>query len=464
MKKYILTLCVSLWAGVSWAQSPRSAYHMEAYVMRHTLNPAFQPDSSYFSLPVLGNTSLYLSSSMRLDDLLFDTPDGKITTFMSRGTISKPELMDRVGEGFRNRAGADMTLASWGRRVDAWRYQTLGVSFHASENLFVGKEYFSMLKDFENGVYDLSDTRMKATAYLEIAAGESRRLNDQWSVGIRGKMLLGIADMNLQIGDLQVNLNNQTWGAQGHLELNAAGIAFNNELREYSSLEHAGESYEMVAGMSRDGLGIRGLGLAVDAGVDYQYNDQWSFSASLLDLGFISWLSGRKAANAGNPFVFDGFEDACLEEPSEYDDPDRYKPMQSIGNQLDVLRDDAMDLMRLEDQGKKAYTRMLGVTTHCAATYRMLQWTFGALATARLEKDYSWAEARLTAVYRLCDRLDISLSPYYSTFGWGMGAVANYCTSRGRTFYLGTDHLVLKTNKQLIPFSLNGTINFGMTM
>lgn len=35
-------------------------------------------------------------------------------------------------------------------------------------------------------------------------------------------------------------------------------------------------------------LGPSGLGMAIDLGATYKLNDAWTFSASLLDLGFIS--------------------------------------------------------------------------------------------------------------------------------------------------------------------------------
>ena len=43
-----------------------------------------------------------------------------------------------------------------------------------------------------------------------------------------------------------------------------------------------------------DNLGPTGFGMAIDLGATYKLNDEWTFSASLLDLGFISWKNTTK--------------------------------------------------------------------------------------------------------------------------------------------------------------------------
>lgn len=464
MRKQITVLFALAATGALMAQTPRSAYHLEGFAFSHELNPAFQPESSYFSLPVFGNSELSLSSSLKMSDLLYDTSDGKITTFMSRGTIGKAELLDLVGDGWRQQIRGGMTLASWGFRRSETRYQTLSLSVHGSENLMLGSEYFNLLKDVENGSYDLSDARFSMSSYLALSAGESRRLGDHWTVGIKGKLLLGLIDMKLKIHDLQASLHDDAWTAQGHLELQAAGVAFDSETKEYNSLEHTGETYRAVTDMRLRPWGIHGLGLGMDAGASYQYDERLSFSASLLDLGFITWLGNKRAVNGGKPFSFNGFSDACLDEPDEYDNPDVYRPTQSIGNQMDRLRDDLMDLVHLEERGRKVRTTALAATLHLAATYRMPSWTFGALASGRLQGKDSWYEYSISASYRPVSRLYVTLSPNYSSFGMGMGGILCYTTPKGYNLYLGSDHLVVKTNKQLIPISLNGGINAGMTI
>jgi len=467
IKKYFRSLSAllmaSLMVGSLYAQTLRSAYHIEGFVFGHELNPAFQPDSSYFSLPVLGNSMFDLRSTLKLSDLLYDTADGKITTFMSRGTIDKSELLDRVGKGWHQSLEGSSTLFSMGFRRSAYRYQTLSLSMVGGENLYLGKEYFNFLKDIENGTYDLSDAGFAASSYLAIAAGESRKLNEHWTVGVKAKLLLGLVNMKMKINDLKAHLGDDKWTAQGHLELSASGVDFKEEEKECSSLEHEGDTYTMVTGLKPSHLGIHGLGLGVDMGVDFRYDEHWSFSASLKDLGFITWLSNKKAINSGIPFEFNGFSDACLEEPDKYDNPDVYKPAQSLGNQMDRLRDDLMNLVHLENQGKQVFTSAIGATAHFAATYKLPRWTFGAIATTRIHGKFSWYEFRMSGAYRVTKGLDVSLNPNYSTFGWGLGALMTYRTSKGHHIFFGSDQLPLKTNNQLIPISLNGSVCFGMS-
>lgn len=441
------------------AQVPRTAYHQEGYVFGHELNPAFQPEESYYSLPLLGNTSLSMQSSLGLGDLIYDRKDGGLTTFMAHGTISKSALMDKVGLSFKNYMEGNLTLISLGRRVDANRYQTLEVSLCGRSALRVDKSLFDLLKDVENKNYWLKDTRLDGSVYAEISAGESRKLNDRWTIGAKAKLLVGLKHVDFEVDKIHIKLDQREWTADGQVTMYASGFNYKTEVKEYR--EEGRGQYETVTGLSNSGFSPQGIGLAVDLGATCQIDEIWMFSAAVRDLGFMCWPDSKKALNYGGTFVFDGIHNVCLEDPDdEYHTA--YPVKESLRSQLDRLGDDLMSLAHLEEVRSAVKTQMLGATLLAGLRYKQGQWTAGALATTYIMGNLSWVEGRLSATYSPVERLNFTLAPAYANTGFSLGALASYQFDNGIHLHLGSDALVPCFNRQLIPTTLCASLQIGM--
>lgn len=90
-------------------------------------------------------------------------------------------------------------------------------------------------------------------------------------------------------------------------------------------------------------IGPTGFGMAFDFGATYKWNDDWTFSASLLDLGFIHWNNTVKATMS-NSFEFDGFHEIPVEDTDG--NPN------SIDNQVDSYLDDLEGFQNLQKKVK----------------------------------------------------------------------------------------------------------------
>lgn len=459
---YILLLIIGggLHIGV-FAQTPRTAYHQEGFVFGHELNPAFQPEESYFSLPILGNTSVSMQSSLGLGDLFYDRKDGGgLTTFMSQGTISKSDLMDKVGSAYKGYVDGNLTLISFGRRVDSKRYQTLSVNLRGKSAIRVDDSMFNLLKDVKNKHYRVTDTRLDASVYAEIALGESRKLDEHWTVGAKAKLLVGINHLDMDVESLDVDLYQNEWIADGQVTMHVAGFDYTTDIKKYR--EEGRGQYESVSGLRYTGFVPRGIGLAIDLGASYKMDDNWMFSASVLDLGFMCWPDSKKAWNHGGAFGFDGIHNVCMDDPDkEYQIANPVK--ESLRDQMDRLGDDLMTVAHLEKVRAHAQTHVLGATIHAGARYKQNQWTAGALVTSFIRGNLSWFEGRISATYQPVERLDITLAPAYGTTGFSVGAMVNYQLVNGINLNLGSDALVTCFNRQMIPTPLSASLQFGMT-
>lgn len=456
-----LLLFILLHKGMTWAQSSRSAYHLDGYVFCHELNPAFQPETNYYSIPLIGNSSISVQATMKLSDFFYTSSDGGQTTFMNRGTISKPELMEKVGDAYKMVSDAKLTLFSIGKRIDANRYQTLSVSMRAMKYQRVGKGFFDLLKDVENRSYDLSDFRLETTGFVEIAAGESRKIDEHWTIGAKAKLLVGLAYLNAEVDQMNINLNEDRWHAQGLVSVNGAGISFETVTKEY--MEVGRGTYEMVSDFDVNYWCPRGLGLAADIGARYQYDEHWNFSVSVRDLGFITWFSTQNAQNNGEAFEFDGIHDVCYNTPDyEYIalNPNRIP----LSSKLDELKDDFMNMAHLEVGGSHVMTNMISATIHGGVQYRNKAWTAGALFSSWIQGNMTSFEGRAQLSYRFRDNLDCTISPAYSNYGFSLGGMITYRPTKKHYLFLGSDAITTSFNKQLIPVSLCGSIQLGMAI
>lgn len=462
MKRYILIL-ISLFAVLSAvdAQAPLTAYHSDSFILRHRLNPAFTPEYDHISLPLLGCTSLSLESSMGMGSLIFDRPDGTLSLFTSSGTISKDELMKKVGGGLNFGAEAAATLISYGRHASEDCYRTLDVTLHAAADAHVDRSVFDMVKEVENRSYTLGNTGLSASSWLDISVGEADRIDEHWTIGGRLKFLIGLMNADLRLNRMNLNLLNAqgsapAWTADGDVSMAVAGFDYTKEYKTYQSRPGG---YTQVKGISRGGLGIRGFGIGTDLGVAYRMDDRWTFSASLLDLGFITWYGSRKAVSNSSHFVFDGFQNLSADDA----DPNGFK------NQWNRLKDDIADLMRLEEVEKTARTNMLNMTFALGATCQLQPVTLGGLFTTRTHYGFSDIEWRLSAEVAPFSDWNFALSPAFVIYDnprtqrFALGAMVSYHPGR-YNFYIASDNLFFRVNRQLIPTSLNGGIMFGAAM
>ncbi len=89
MKKYILIIIVLLILPAGGRVLPacaqtasRSGYFLEGYSFRHELNPAFEGEYNYISVPLIGNINQSLMGNVGLNNFIYPTDNGN-TTFLS---------------------------------------------------------------------------------------------------------------------------------------------------------------------------------------------------------------------------------------------------------------------------------------------------------------------------------------------------------------------------------------------
>ena len=459
-KKIILVATLMLSVVTATAQSLNSAYFTDGYNFRHTMNPAYGNDQSYVSIPALGNINVRTQGNFGYDAIIKNNPNPygnkTMTTFLNP-YIDASTALDGFASGNNRVVGSvGITLLSAGFK--AWDgYNTIEINSKTNFGVSLPYELFEFAKNTGNKNYDIGDINAGALSYVEIAFGHSRQLTDQWRAGAKLKVLLGVGRADVKMENVKAQLNDANqWliSAKAQADVSMKGFTYKQKDKEYKQKPG---SYKYVNDLDVDGAGIGGFGLGIDLGATYKLNDDWNFSAALLDLGFISWSNDMQARNISDQFIFDGFHDAEVSKSS----PNSFK------NQGQSYSDQMAEFANLQDQGDQGgRTTGIGTTLNVGAEYTLpmyRQLSFGLLSSTRLQGEYSWTEARLSANWEPLNWLDGGMSLGVGSFGASAGWLINI-HPKGFNFFIGMDHILGKQSKEFIPLSSKASVNLGMNI
>lgn len=447
-----------LFAGTATAQTQnsRSTYFLEGSTYRHELNPAFMGERGYVGFPGLSNLTIGAHSTAGVGDFIFKQSNGDLITFMHED-VSSQEFLKGLPKRLKVGANLDETILSTG--FYAWGgFNTFGISVKSNTNVFMPDELFKFMK---NGIaseagsrYNVKNVNIVSTNYAEIAFGHAREINDRLTVGAKVKALVGLAKATMKIDELDILASQDKWtitpknavlyaSAKG-LIIPTKGQTGNYESSDYV-MGNDGERTDVLKEGTKDqisyddidfddnNIGPTGFGLAIDLGATYKLNDEWTFSASVLDLGFISWKNTTKATMTKD-FSFDGFTEISVK-----DDGDNKN---KLDNQIDQLGDDLAELAKFDKVGEDLKrTTALAATLHLGAQYTLPAYdrlNFGLLSTTRIQGSHSWTEARVSANVAPLSWFEASLNYALSNFGSDAGIMLNF-HPRGFNFFIAAD-------------------------
>ncbi len=448
--------------GMASAQNLNSAYFLDGYTYGHRMNPAKDYDrKGYVSFPFLGNVNMGLNGNLAMTDVL-KFNGNQLTTFLNPNIPVGEALSGFSGNNYTR---MDMNLDILGFGFHAWGgFNTFHIAMRSNVGFNAPYELFEATKTLTNKDYDISDVRMDAMAWAEVGFGHSRQVTDAWRVGGKLKVLLGVgrAKMHLKNAHLDLSAPDKwTLTADAQAEVSLKGFSWGEmETKDYND----GGTYQQINfdNADVDGFGLGGWGLGFDLGAEWDLGKQgWldgmTVSASLLDLGFISWSETHYASNSnGKPVIFEGFNDIKVDDG----------PGTAMGDQTDNYGDRFSDLMAMQDGGVRKATTMLGATLNIAAEYKMpfyKKLSAGFLSTTRIQGVYTWNEERISATVSPVKWLEASINVGFGTRGTSFGWVANI-HPRGFNLFVGMDHLMGKISKQGLPLGSNTGVTVGINI
>lgn len=426
------------------AQNLQSGYFDDNYLYRFQSNPAFGNDGHGFvAMPGLGNLNVTTNGTIGVNHILYNV-NGKTTTLLNPG-VSATEVLDGLKDKSRLGVNLRETVIAFGFS-GMGGYNTVSINARADVGISLPKDIFRLAKEgISNSTYDLSNLNVRGAGWAEIALGHSHKINDRLRVGATLKFLAGVGSVQTKINTVNLQLREDTWVANVDAELQASL----KNLR-YKTKYNDDTHRDYVNGVEvEDFSPISGYGVAVDLGAVYRLNSDWEFSASLLDLGFISWDNNHVASTNGLQQVV----------------TDEYSFNVDNNDTWDKFKDNLTMLYQLDDLGDTG-SRMsgIGATMNLAAQYTLPVYRrakFGVLNTTRFNGPFSWTEFRLSANVEPVNCLSAGVNVGMGTFGPSFGWIVNLKTP-GFNFFVASDHTPGKLAKQGVPLNSNINLNMGL--
>lgn len=477
------------------AQFLRTSYFMEGTHYRQQLNPALTPTKGYFNLPVIGAVNATVgSSSLGYQDIIDIIDDGD-------DFYTEPDFMNRLKENnnLNVNFSTEILSAGWYKGKNFWSFN---VGFRTDIGAKLTKNMFNFLNEMEtieenwrNSNYDISNQELNINAYVEVGLGLSRQITSRLTVGARVKALVGAGNMKLNLNNVAMSANlpsdsriNQLQNPEYLSTLNADDITkLRNEINNYHAnlavdahlessfkglnlIKEEGQDYISDFEFESKDMGIAGYGFGIDLGASYKILDNLTVSASILDLGFISWSkSSTQIANAeAASFEMKGSDYTAGIDPNDIPgtvtaietnikdlqrDADQYMGRVSGG---DVLDYDMLQL-RTEEASKSRKSR-LASTLVVGAEYGFFnnKLAVGALSTTRFVQPEALTELTFSANYRPKSWFNLAVS--YSVIqsagkSFGLGLKLG-------PLFVGTDYMFLGKNSN----SVNGFVGISIPL
>lgn len=322
--KYRLTLLFTFLLILSYSklysQNANSFYFMKGVPQIYQVNPAFQPDCNFFiGLPGLAPLKVEVeNSSFGINDVLeYNSDIDSLISFMHPLGSGPEAFLANLDETNYLGTGFSTSFASFGFRAGEG-YFTFDIRERGDFNFDFSKDYvrFPLIGPDSGQVYDMS-LGMDFTLLNEFSMGYSRKFGDKLTLGVRGKILFGQANINTENMDISLSTGEDSWTIQNDISVNvsgpylqdyivyAANAPFETVFGDVENFDPGtpdpGEAIEIA-------LNYRNFGLALDIGADYQLYEWLQLSASIVDFGSVFWRDGMINLKHSQEFVYEGVE------------------------------------------------------------------------------------------------------------------------------------------------------------
>jgi hypothetical protein len=434
MKKayFPILICLIALTFKSRAQQDMTIYPMQIIPQSNYSNPALIPVPKFHISMLPALSSIYIDgghTGFNAHHFISISPGDSVE-------VNLQELIDQMGAYNYVNFNTSLELLSFGFKLKEKHYFNFAVSNKMYARFCYPKDLFNFIYKGNGAFFDetLKFSRMgiNAAHYNEIMLGYSMIWDDKWTFGAHLKILQGLSNVWMRRADITLMTEEEHFFITATSDIDAYASLPSQVWEEEDS---TGESEDFNPGQYF--ANFKNMGAAIDLGATYKYNDQWTFGASVIDLGFFRWNSDGnrnfKSINSDGSFTFEGID--ITEFLQEQDTT-------GAQSKLDNLLDSIADIFQI-DTLYGAYTSPLNTRFYFSGTYQLTpKDQFSGLVRLHL---YNRAvHPALTLGYMRKFGNILSLSGTYTMasrkyFNLGFGMAANFGPVQ---LYLTTDNLI----------------------
>lgn len=279
-------------AGTVSGQLYRTTYFMKGSPQRGAFNPAFRPYRGYVLIPALGNLNVnYTSNAFSLNSVVYPYEGRNVLIFNENIKWNDIEGLLKPS----NDLDLEVSLPVIGFGFFTGRgFWTFDTKFKTEAGFSLPKDFFRFMKGVDSGDqhYSMGNISAGATATLTASLGYSHRIFENLTVGGRVNFLGGLVHAKAVYDKLDMNLTADVWdvAAAGSFTFAGRGINIYDEYDEATGRDIIDFDRTLEEGF--DGYrfkGLSGFGMTFDIGAEYTLLDKFTFSLSVLDLGWMRW-------------------------------------------------------------------------------------------------------------------------------------------------------------------------------
>jgi hypothetical protein len=312
--KYILLILLTAIVYDSAAQNSQVLYYMNL-PQRHFLNPALRPSNSlYIGLPALSGINVNVNNNFfNFSDIFMNSGDSVISILHPDYDVSK--FVAKIKNINAIEPEATVQLFGLGFNAGKDLYIFLDINERVSSNVAIPGDLLRLAfegnEQFVGNKIDLSSLRGSAMWYHEAGLGFSKNFGNNLRIGVKGKLLMGMASASIDNRSLGITINNDythTFDADLMVNLSAPLTVYVNGQNNLDSISFDDSRFNKTSGIIDYLLDFNNLGLGLDIGAEYSFSDRLKVSASVTDLGYIKWKRDISNLKAESQFDFSGID------------------------------------------------------------------------------------------------------------------------------------------------------------
>ena len=313
-RKFLLVLLFALIITSASAQNSQILYNMNL-PQNHLLNPALRPSNSvYIGLPAISGINLNINNNfINFSDVFIKGNNDSILTFL-HPDYDIDNFIDEIKNKNSLAPQVSIQLLGLGFSVGDNNYIFLDINDRIEGNVVLPGDILKLgllgNEQFVGSTIDLSSLRGDVKYYREIGLGLSRNFSNKLRIGVKGKLLFGIAAASIDNRSLGISVaNDYTHSLDADLTVNVSAPlevymdADNNiDSIVFDDARFDSNNKEIVNFL----MGKKNMGLGLDVGATYTISDKLMVSAAITDIGFIKWKKDVTNLQADSQFEFSG--------------------------------------------------------------------------------------------------------------------------------------------------------------
>jgi hypothetical protein len=284
------------------------------------------------------------------------------------------EVIDKINRDVRLRSSAVIDALALGFKADRF-FISFSTNTCVDGNLTLPEDFFRFVWEGTANYLDQPlnvGPQLNVMGYQKLGLGVSYAVRPNLSVGVRLNRLIGLASFQTNRSELSVTQNSEIYQTRFKVDYMvnyyaAGGLEPIDEMVDgISNFEGELGSFEWASGSSLRNYSNGNGGWSVDLGGEYFHNQQWTFAASLLNLGAIRWKHQTQQLHFTEDYTYEGVVVDGLAEEEDID-------FDSVSDTLETLLD-------FEAISNQQYTQGLSPRTYLSARYSPSAFvTFGGL-------------------------------------------------------------------------------------